>query len=142
MKKHLVILFGSLIFFILFLFSINSQAQKKSISSNYKTYTVGNYAIIYANGAKMDWFQVANYSDEYYNTDLNSTSKWRLPSIEELRYIFKNKKLVNINKGVFWSMTHSGSMRFGLYNCIDFNNGEESLNSDGSYDFILVRLIR
>ena len=50
MKKDLVIIFGSLIFLMLFLFSINSQAQKKTISSNYKTYTVGNYQIIYANG--------------------------------------------------------------------------------------------
>ena len=142
MKKDLVIIFGSLIFLMLFLFSINSQAQKKTISSNYKTYTVGNYQIIYANGAKMEWFQVADYANEYYNSDLIDSSKWRLPSIEELTYIYKNKKVINLYKGVFWSMSHSGSMRRGLFNCIDFASGEESLNSNGRYNFLLLKIIK
>lgn len=107
------------------------------VENNFKIYTISNYQIKYKKGTKLDWGKVYDIA---FKSEENNINSWRLPTIEELKEIYQFRYSLGITSGEFWSSTRQPPDRMGLFSCIDFSNGDDSIMyNEGQHYYLLIK---
>lgn len=111
--------------------SSTSKEEKDNSNSNYKIFKIDDFTVKYDLSKKYTWDEVYEYN--------NQEKEWILPTIEELEIIYKNKNLIGIKSGMFWSSTIGTPLRVGMIYYIDFNTGEASKTNGGENYVIFIK---
>lgn len=130
------------IFTLIFvLFCLNSIAQtnsKNKKSAPKKLYIIVEGLLISTKDFESDWNGAIDFCQKtlggYYDGNTSTYHGWRLPTRDELEWMYRNQNLVgNFSNNLYWSSTNDKNYTFGKFALNPQNGKFESIRHYISY---------